>query len=340
MNPTLAALMGRLYQAPPEDGIAPPAAASTPPVATPVTAPDPGAAPQDTPGEPGISEKDMTALLDDTDIDSGQLKERGTSPVEPPSPKPTTPVPPVVPPVAAPSSVVPPVAPPIPPVVTPAAVAPVAVAPEAPSVTQPVVPVKTPEVVAQEQTVRRQEYVKQVQGSYAISEKDAIDFNANPAAKLPEIAAKLHVDVLESAVHGVMMQMPQVVEAFLLRREATQKAENAFYESWPMLDRNNAAHKATVNSLMAAIVQRNPNITRADATKQAGAAALVALGIPYTAQAAAAIPAVPQPAVIAQPPGAGFQPMAPGVGGSGLPGVQSQDANPFTALSREFEEDI
>lgn len=345
MNVLLMKLLGQGLAMPPEDGVSAGAAAA--PVAAPVAAPsvpDGGTPAPDT--APSISEKDMTALLNDDDIVGDPAP--AVAPAPPAAPPGVAPpaVPPVVQAPAVPPQVPPVAQPPAAPSVTPAApVAPVAPAapatPEAPAAAPTTPAAPTPESLEAQRAqslARRTEYVKQLETAYAMPEKDALEFAANPAAGLPKLAAKLHVDVLESAIHGIMMQMPQVIEGFMQRREATAKNESEFYGTWPMLDKGNAQHRGTVESLMRAIVQGNPGIKRVDAIKQVGAAALVALGIPYDAPRVAAAPIAPAAPVI--PPVAGFSPALPGVGGLGVPGAPAGSSNPFENLSREFEEDV
>lgn len=359
MNQLLYRLLGQGLGMPPDDPApgAAPAAPASPAAPAASLAAAPAAAPPDTgkpasEGTPGISEKEMTALLDDSEHDD-ILPDAGTGTSEDPKPV-VSAVPPVQQPAGAPASPpqVPPVQPPAaaPPVVSPApvvpgqpvAAAPVVAPPTAPVTPPPAAPAPSPETVRAEQVARRTEYAKTLETLYAMPEKDALDFNANPGAALPKMAAKLHIEVLESAIHGIMMQLPQVVEGYMTKRENTARAENEFYSTWPMLDKANPQHKQTVNSLMHAIVAGNPNITRAEAIKQAGAASLVALGIPYDAPR---IPVPGQPpagaAVLpAAPPAATpFAPALPGVGGMGVPGAKP-GGNPFEQLSREFDEEI
>lgn len=352
----------------PADGDGTPAgavgAASTPP-STPASAPatppasgvavgtEPGTAPDKLP-PPGLSDEAMAGLMDDTpDVPD--------APAAAPQPKPgsTPPVPagqtPATPPVTPPVTTTPPTPPQVPPVATPQtppAVPPTpavtAVAPETPPATppQPVVPQQSPQEIQAQQAARRQEYVTQVEKGYSFDEATALEVNANPAAILPKLAAKMHVDMLESAIHGIMMQVPQVLENLLVQRETTRRNEDEFYAAWPMIDRTKPEHRATVNGILSAIVQRNPSISRQEAMKQAGAATLVTLGIPYTAPAqatppvSAGQPQVPSaPAAPVVPPVVGFTPALPGVGGQGIPGRQGEE-NPFSKMAREFDEEI
>lgn len=131
--------------------------------------------------------------------------------------KPAAPVTPVTPPVAAP--VVPPVAatpePPKPPVVEPAkpAPAPAAVVPPTPPVAPVVAPAappeKTPEQLQADVAARRQEFRSSLVKLYEPTTKDKGGLLlTEPEKVLPELAAELHMQVLESAVYGIMAQVP------------------------------------------------------------------------------------------------------------------------------------
>lgn len=348
----------------PADGDTAPAGGTTPPAVTTApsappatqsvapTQPSPESGPAtDKLPPPGLSDEAMAGLLDDSvSGEPGDVPQKASVPTPPVAP--TTPAAPSVSPQTKPP-VVPPATPQVPPVAAPqtpaAPVTPPAAAPAQPPTTPPqppVAPQQSPQEIQAAQAARRQEYVTQVEKGYSFDEKTALEVNANPAAILPKLAAKMHVDMLESAIHGIMMQLPQVVEGYMTQRETTRRNEDEFYKSWPMIDRANPEHRSTVNGILSAIVQRNPSISRAEAMKQAGAATLVALGIPYTLpQSAPETPTVPgQPQVaprasdLAVPP-VGFSPALPGAGGQGLPG-RAIEENPFSKMSREFEEDI
>lgn len=174
---------------------------------------------------------------------------------------------------------------------------------------------------------RRDDFVVQLEKAYAFPDDKKVEVNADPALFLPKMAAQLHLQVLESAVNGLATTIPDLVEQVLQRRENTARTEGEFYTMWPQLDRQNKAHTDAARALLGTIVANNPGIKRVDAMKQAGAAALVALGIPLEK-----LPVAP----VAPPT---FSPAAPGANGAPTPG-RVVDTNPFTALSRELEEDL
>lgn len=327
----LTKLMGRVYMAPlDESGEFGGAALDSP-----VTTPDTGTAPS------GISEKDIKDLLDHDDIDKGDspMSPVTTQPASPQAPAasvlapPAQPVAPietvVAPAVPAVSTPPTPAAPVTPPVETPAAPVP-APAPVAPT---PAVPEQTEAQKTAEWTKRRADFTTTLEKAYAIPEDRLAEVNVNPAVELPKLAARLHLEVLESATAGLAALLPQAIATALHHQSTVTKTENEFYAMWPQLDRGNANHEATARNLLTTIVQGNPRISKADAMKQAGAATMIALGIPYEKAGVVAAPVAP-----AMP--ATFSPAAPGAGGTGTPGRTGGLLNPFDQLSREMEEDL
>ena len=328
-------VLNQRLEMPPEDGAAQPAAAApaAPAAAPTLEAPaSPGSA---TPATAEALESHINELLSDDAEHNG-----ATSPAAPAVAEPKSHVPP------APSAPVAPTSPAAQPAVQPAPAAPVATppqpaapaaqppaqptepAPAAATPAQPAVPPEqTPEARRAVEQQRREVFTQQLEKQYEVPEAQRAEINVNPAALLPKLAARLHVEVLEATTQGLAAVIPQIVEQVIERRNSTMEAERAFYSAWPQLKRDNPQHHQTVQNLLGTIVAMNPRISRQDAIKQAGAAALVALGIPYDQS--------PPPPT--SPPV--FQAAAPGAGGHVVPG-STPDTNPFSKLSREFEEEI
>lgn len=320
MNQLLTKLLGQGLGMPLEDegGLSAPASPDAP------TTPEP--APEAT----GLSEKDINDLIDHGDID------KGDSPDSPVLVQPASPTPPIAPiveppvaaPVAAPVAPIPPVAatPPQAPVTPPAAAVPPVVAPVAPTPPVATPPVTSPEVEVAAAKKRRDDFAVSLEKAYAFPEDKVAEVNLNPAAHLPKMAAQLHLQVLESATSGLAAILPQLIEQVIDRRDTVSKTENEFYAMWPQLDKANASHESTARNLLSTIVSTKPGISKVDAMKQAGAATLLALGIPYE-KAPAPPPAAPT-----------FSAGAPGANGP-TPG-RAVVQNPFEQLSRELEEDL
>lgn len=323
-------LAGQLYRKPLDGdgddlGAAPSATPTTP--ATPESG---------TPVSTGLSDEAIKDLIDHDDIDSGSSPANAvlTQPASPtppaapvvPAAQTPAPTPPAATPVT-PAAATPP-ATPTPPVATPPAAAtptPPVATPTPPAPAPTPTPTPSPDVAVAEKA-RRDAFVSSLERAYSFPEAQQVEVNGNPAQFLPKMAAQLHVQVLESAVAGLAATIPNLIEQVLARRDTTSQVENEFYAMWPQLDRKNASHLETARNLLTTIIQTNPKITKDAAMKQAGAATLLALGIPLEKAPAA----TPTPAV--------FSAAAQGAGGP-TPARQVPQ-NPFEALSRELEEDM
>jgi hypothetical protein len=175
-------------------------------------------------------------------------------------------------------------------------------------------------------------FTQSLEKLYEVPEAQRADVNVNPATLLPKLAARLHVEVLEAATQGLAAVIPQIVAQVIEQRQSGERNEQEFFAVWPQLKRENPQHQQTVKTLLGTIVSMNPRISKADAIRQAGAAALVALGIPYEQGGAQPAPARVEPPT--------FSAAAPGSGGMGTPSIPGANENPFAKLSREFEEEL
>lgn len=326
-------VMNQRLEAPPDDGTGAPGAATpdAPPVepAAPAAPAAPGS--EKTPATAEALESHINELLAEDDEHAGR---------SPATPVTTTPATHVAPapsaPVAPTSPVAAPVAAPVAPVpVTPqpaAAQPPAAPPPDTPPVAAPPVQPAAPvdqEAQRVEAQKRREVFTQMLEKQYEVPEAQRDEVNTNPSVLLPKLAARLHLEVLEAATQGLAAVIPQIVAQVIERRNASEQNERDFYTVWPQLKRENPQHHQTVQTLLGTIISMNPRISKADAIKQAGASALVALGIPYDQPSAPAAP--PQPPT--------FSAASPGAGGMGTPGAPANE-NPFSKLSREFEEDL
>lgn len=308
----------------------------------------PAAAPDLSSNQPGSAPTPATAEALESHIDELLADDAEHNGATPATPVVTTPASHVTPPPSAPVAptspvATPPAEPPAAPATPPQApTAPVTpgqppaqpAAPVTPPVTpappaQPPAPPADPEVRRAEAQRRREAFTQSLEKAYEVPETERERINLNPSMELPKLAAKLHVSVLEAATEGLAAVIPQIVEQVIQRRETASSNERDFYAAWPQLDRSNPKHHQTVQTLLGTIVSMNPQISKADAIKQAGAAALVALGVPY--EKAPTQPSAPPT----------FAAAAPGAGGPAVPAVPgAPDKNPFSQLSREFEEDL
>lgn len=209
----------------------------------------------------------------------------------------------------------------------PAPVQPTApVAPVVEATPQPQAPVQ-PEVPQQPQVDRaaqRQQYVSQLETAYAMSDEDAQRMITEPEAVIPKLAARLHVDIVDTVIAAVMGNLPNAINAIQSQGKASSEAEDAFFQAWPQL--KNAAYQKTVYDSVAAFRALNPRAPRDEVVRAAGLQALIQLRLPIPPEL------LQQPSAPATP--ASFTPAAPGAGG--VPMSPQGDQNPFVKLSQEF----
>ena len=195
---------------------------------------------------------------------------------------------------------------------------PVAPQPQAP--VQPEVP-QQPQISRQEQ---RQQYVSSLEQAYAMSDEDAQQMLVEPEKVLPRIAARLHVDIVDTVIAAVMGNLPNALNAIQSQAKVTSEAEDSFYQAWPQL--KNPTYQKTVYDAVAAYRALNPSAPKEDVIRAAGLQALIQLRLP--------IP----PELLQQqtPPAApaSFTPAAPGSGVA--PSSPQGEQNPFVQLSQEF----
>jgi hypothetical protein len=155
---------------------------------------------------------------------------------------------------------------------------------------------------------------------------------SEPGVVLSELAADLHMRVLESSVHGIMAQIPQVVAGYLQSVRQAEQNENTFYGAWPQL----AARKAEAGPLVMrfgnAYRQAHPSATPEDFVREVGAMAMVALRIPVEQQVAPQTPQMQAPPPV---PSTGFAPANPGAG-SVPPASAPKPLNEWEAMQQEF----
>jgi hypothetical protein len=309
---------------------APPAVAPVAPAVVPASNDDGGST-----LSPDAVEDLLKVDVDDDTIGTTPDAPIVVAPAVPPV-KPAAPVTPVTPPAVAP--VVPPVVatpePPKPPVVEPAKPAPApAVAkpptpPVVPAVVPPVAPVveKTPEQLQADIAARRQEFRSSLVKLYEPTTKDKGGLLlTEPEKVLPELAAELHMQVLESAVYGIMAQVPQIVQNVIAMQHTTERNEASFFAAWPQLAAKKVEAMPLITRFAPIYRQANPSASMEDFTREVGSMVMVALRIAPTG-AVEPPPATP-PAV--------FAPAVPGAGGAPPTGTPAPK-NQWEQLQEEF----
>lgn len=305
----------------------------------------------------------INADMDPDDL-AGMMPEE-TGP--PPAPEVPPPVTPAAPGPAAASPAQTPTAPVQPPAPTPAA-APVPAAPPvappvrspdpqaAPAVAQPPqgAPVDPTQIFARIQAEVAKNEPAFVQALaehvYKMTPEQLNALQTEPEKVLPDLAAKVHVQVVNSLTRMFAEQMPVYVHGMLNAKSAADRDENDFYGAHPHLRRDNPAHVNTVLQAARAFRTLNPHSPKSEFVKWVGAMASMQLGIangqggaaPPAPNGQVAAPHVPQaPAVVTPGPivrqtGAAFVPAG---AHNAPPAPRAPDPNPWARLTDLYLQD-
>lgn len=152
----------------------------------------------------------------------------------------------------------------------------------------------TPEQIA----AAEQAYMKQLASFYAFDEDSAVQLQTEPEKILPQLAARLHVDVMKNVMaqmQGVLPQLVQQVQSVSTREAG---AQDLFFKAWPELK----GYDQQVLQVGKMYRQMNPNASPEEAVQRIGELAMTAMGMQRKSAQAMAAPA---------PQGA-FRPSVPG----------------------------
>ena len=194
-------------------------------------APAPVAAePADESTDSSVNWSDLADELDqDDDGETGPTVEGDGEVVEPAE---------EVPPLAAPAAPAPVTAPTPAPVTPPVApVAPVAQqpAPVVSPVTQPEAPKVEPSTQPDYATWRGEKMQDLAKNLYAVSDEDAAKLLTEPEVVLPQLAARMHMEVLENAMRAMQAMVPQVLRSVQSYEKVEQDARSVFHQANPDL---------------------------------------------------------------------------------------------------------
>lgn len=277
-----------------------------------------GAAPVETPPaapapEPGGSKEAASELP----VDELLAPDDDTGTEAPPQEPPSLVKPPEAPAAApAPEAVKPPEAAPA---AEPAKAPPAA--PEKPVAQEPQQPAPPPapeapqlsaEQMAEQAAKRRADFKKSLVNLYQPSVAENADkLISEPAEVLSNLAADLHMQVLESAVHGIMAQIPQIVAGHLQAIKAAEENEKAFFSTWPQLAEKRGEAMPLIQRFGNIYRQSNPAASKEDFIREVGSMVMVSLKIPAAAAPAQEPPQAPTPFSPAMPGASGGQPTPP-----------------------------
>lgn len=150
-----------------------------------------------------------------------------------------------------------------------------------------------------------------VEKVYGMSEDDAKALFETPEKVLPQLAAKVHLEVVQNVLGTLAQILPAQIAAVQQAQVQNNSLLDDFWNSHPTLDRN--TDHATVVQLAQMFRAQNPNASFEDFKRMVGAQAMVALNkLPVAAPAAGSAPA-PAPARLPahRPAAQGGPPLAP-----------------------------
>jgi hypothetical protein len=217
------------------------------------------------------------------------------------------------------------------------AVPPAAEVPQAPAAPQVPQEAQPPARLTEDQLKEaRTSWIGQLATSYALSEEDVQAFESEPEKVLPRFAARLHAKAVEDAVTHALARVPEMVQAQITQLRSGWQREATFYRQWPQL--RNPQYANTVAILARTYAQVHPQATLEEFTRNVGAQAMVALGLPTDgAQPSQGAPA-PTPQAVQHGFQQGFQPVAPGAGTGSPSGGAAAPSNEFTELYEDIKE--
>jgi hypothetical protein len=200
--------------------------------------------------------------------------------------------------------------------------------PQVTSTPEPVAPVVTPAPVAApvDYAKLRDEYLTEVEQSYAMTEDEGVELLRAPEKVLPKLAAQVQVNIAEQVIQHIVSMLPQFIDGHVGQQKVSTENRKDFFDAWP--DLNKPEYQDTLTRVALTYRHQNPAAPKERAIKEIGAIAAVALGVVPQGNTQAPPSAPPAPPA--------FRPILPG--GGGAPTVAPSD-NPFTALAESWGKD-
>lgn len=217
----------------------------------------------------------------------------------------------------------------------------VVAAPEAPAVQQPAPePPPQPGVQPEQLSQMREEWIGTLASRYQFDEATKEKLLDNPAEVLPQLAARVVADAVETALQSVTQimrtQLPVMIQQTTQFTTEAEKNESLFYTQWGEL--NKPELKDTVLAVAREYRAMHPQATAEQFLKEVGPLAWVRAGLPVEALVAkmanvgrGVVPATP--AAPAAP--ASYAPARPGTATPVVPAAPHND-NIFAIMAEEF----
>lgn len=152
-------------------------------------------------------------------------------------------------------------------------------------------PLAEPQTIAAAFEANAATMIDALSRDYALTEEEAIAFEANPVQALPRLAATVHHRVVTAAMRQMSQIIPAMVERLTEAKQRSSENQDKFYKAWPAL--KDPKYAKTVKQIAATYRQMNPLTTLDDMIRAVGPMAMHACGVPMT-NGAPATPALPR----------------------------------------------
>ena len=165
---------------------------------------------------------------------------------------------------------------------------------------------------------------------YVINDADAQALLTEPETVLPRMAARMHMEVMESTMRALQSVLPQAIQGYTQHEQANTQAKQFFSGVNP--DLANPAYEPYILQFGEVYRKVNPSAGPEEAARAIGSLVRSALGIAAPQQGVTPPPAMQ---VSQQPAPVPFTPAR----GSGTGSAAPAPANPFAQLANEFLND-
>ncbi len=158
-----------------------------------------------------------------------------------------------------------------------------------PAQPQPAEPPKpaTPEVPSREAVIQ---HLSQM---YALTEEQTREYDVEPTKVLPQLAAKMHEQIVQTVVAGIMRELPSLVNGMIEQKRLQTRINKAFFKAWPKLAKGE--YVPTIKKHMHIYSTNNPQAELVDLVRNVGASVMVAHQIPLENAPQQQPPASPVP---------------------------------------------
>ena len=162
---------------------------------------------------------------------------------------------------------------------------------------------------------------------YAINDADAQALLTEPETVLPRMAARMHMEVMESTMRALQSVLPQAIQGYTQHEQTNTQAKQFFSGVNP--DLANPAYEPYILQFGEVYRKVNPSAGPEEAARAIGSLVRSALGIAAPQQGVTPPPAMQ---VSQQPAPVPFTPAR----GSGTGSAPPAQANPFIQLANDF----